>query len=151
VAIIATHSPMKTLLIPLLLITAGATDAHSQVAVIAHKAVQADTLTQAQLLDYFTGDIKSWSDKTPVVVLDLKGQGEIKDSFYKLLGLTSSRMKSIWLKKLLLGEGEAPEALKSEEEVVKKVASTPGAIGYVSRSKVNGDVKILRIVEKEKL
>lgn len=141
---------MKTLLIYLLLITAGATVVHSQVAVIAHKTVQADTLTQAQLLDYFTGDIKSWSDKTPVVVLDLKAQSEIKDSFYKLLGLTSSRMKSIWLKRLLLGEGEAPEALKSEEEVVRKVASTPGAIGYVSRTKVNGDVKILRIVEKEK-
>ena len=140
---------MKRFLMVMLLVSVGEIDAYSQVAVIAHKAVQADTLTQAQLLDYFTGDIKSWVDKTPVVVLDLKGQSEIKDSFYKRLGITSSRMKSIWLKKLLLGEGEAPEALKSEEEVVKKVASTPGAIGYVSRSKVNGDVKILRIVEKE--
>lgn len=143
-------SPMKESLIVLLLISAGATAAHSQVTVIAHKAVQTDTLTQAQLLDYFTGDIKMWGDKTPVVVLDLKAQSEIKDSFYKLLGLTSSRMKSIWLKKLLLGEGDPPEALKAEEEVVKKVAATPGAIGYVSRSKVNGEVKILRIIEKEK-
>jgi len=142
---------MKILIILLLLIIAGATDAFSQVAVIAHRAVQADTLTQSQLLDYFTGDIKSWADKTPVVVLDLKGQSEIKDSFYKRLGITSSRIKSIWLKKLLLGEGDAPEALKSEDDVVKRVASTPGAIGYVSRSKVNSEVKILRIVEKEKL
>lgn len=132
------------------LIWAGATDAFSQVAVIAHKAVETDTLTQALLLDYYTGDIKLWGDKTPVVVLDLKAQSETKESFYKLLGITSSRMKSIWLKKLLLGEGDAPEALKSEDEIVKKVAATPGAIGYVSRSKVNGDVKILRIVEKEK-
>jgi ABC-type phosphate transport system substrate-binding protein len=121
------------------------------VAVIAHKAVPADTLTRAQLVDLYTGDVKSWSDKTPVVVLDLRTQSEIRDAFYQLLGLTSSRMKSIRLKKLLLGEGEPPEALKSEEEVVKKVASTPGAIGYVSQSKVSGEVITLRIIEKEKL
>jgi ABC-type phosphate transport system substrate-binding protein len=142
---------MKRFLLVMLLISAGALDAHAQLAIIAHKAVPADTLTQAQLLDYYTGDVKSWTDKIPVIVLDLKVQSETKDSFYKLLGLTPSRMKSIWLKKLLLGEGEAPEALKSEEEVVKKVASTPGAIGYVNQSKANGEIKIIRIVEKEKL
>jgi ABC-type phosphate transport system substrate-binding protein len=141
---------MKRLLMLMLLISAGALDAHAQLAIIAHKAVPADTLTQAQLLDCYTGDVKSWTDKIPVVVFDLKSQSETKESFYKLLGLTSSRMKSIWLKKLLLGEGDAPEALKSEDEVVKRVAATAGAIGYVSRSRVNSDVKILWIVEKEK-
>ncbi len=108
---------MKRLLTVIFLVMIGTADARAQLAIIAHKTVPADTLTRAQLLDFYTGDVKSWSDKTPVVVLDLKAQSEIKDAFYKLLGLTSSRMKSIRLKKLLLGEGEPPEALKSEEEV----------------------------------
>lgn len=141
---------MMKLLAVIFLVSIGATDVHSQVAIIAHKAVPVDTLTHAQVRDYYTGDVKSWSDKTPVVVIDLKAQSEIKDAFYKLLGLTSSRMKSIWLKKLLLGEGNPPEALKSVDEVMKKVASTPGAIGYVSQSMVSGEVKVLRILEKEK-
>jgi len=146
----ARRSKMRKLILVGLLTLAGIAEAHAQLAIIAHKAVPVDQLTQAQVRDYYTGDVKSWNDKMPVVVLDLKAQSEIKEAFYKFLGLTSSRMKSIWLKKLLMGEGDPPEALKSEEEVLKKVASTPGAIGYVNQSKVSGEVKTLRIVEKEK-
>ncbi len=122
--------------------------AFAQVAVIAHKAVPADTLSQTQIRDFYTGDVKSWSNKIPVVVFDLKPAGEAKDEFYKLLGKTPSRMKSIWLKKLLLGEGDPPAAMESEEEVLKKVAATPGAIGFVSKAKVTREVKIIMIVEK---
>jgi len=141
---------MKRILMVMFLVMIGLAEVHAQVAVIVHKAVPVDTLTRAQLVDLYTGDVKSWSDKTPVVVLDLKTQSDIKDTFYKLLGLTSSRIKSIRLKKLLLGEGDPPEALKLEEDVVKKVASTPGAIGYVSQSEVNSEVKIIRIIEKHR-
>lgn len=134
----------------ILLVILGLAEVRAQVVVIGHKAVPTDTLTRAQLLDLYTGDVKSWSNKTPVVVLDLAAQSETKNGFYMLLGLTSSRIKSIRLKKLLLGEGDPPELLKSEDEVVKKVTSTPGAIGYVSQSKAGSEVKIIRIVGKEK-
>ena len=118
----------------------------TQVAVITHKSVPFDTLTQVQLLDFYTGDIKKWGEDGPVVVFDLKPKTEVKKRFYKFLGKSSSRMKSIWLKKLLSGEGDPPEAVKSEDEMVKKVKETPGAIGFVSKSKVNGEVKTLLIV-----
>jgi ABC-type phosphate transport system substrate-binding protein len=121
----------------------------AQVAVIAHKAVPVDTLSQAQLFDVFSGDIKIWSNKVRVVVFDLKPAGEAKEAFYKLLGKTPSRMKSIWLKKLLMGEGDPPEALLSEEEVLKKVAATRGAIGFVDKAKVTPEVKMIVIVEKK--
>jgi len=123
--------------------------AFAQIAIIAHKAVPEDTLSQALLLDFYSGEIKSWSNKVPVVVFDLKPVGETRELFYKLLGKTSSRMKSIWLKKLLMGEGEPPAALESEEEVVKKVAATRGAIGYVGKVKVTGEVKIITVVAKK--
>ncbi len=84
-----------------------------------------------------------------VVVFDLKPAGEVREAFYKLLGKTPSRMKSIWLKKLLMGEGDPPEALPSEEEVLKKVAATPGAIGFVSKAKVTPEVRMIVIVEKK--
>ncbi len=121
----------------------------AQVAVIAHKAVPVDTLSQTQLFDFYSGEIKSWSNKVPAVVFDLKSAGEIKEAFYKLLGKTPSRMKSIWLKRLLMGEGDPPEALPSEEDVLKKVAATPGAIGFVSKGKVTSEVRVVVIVEKK--
>lgn len=52
-------------------------------------------------------------------------------------------MKKLWMKQQLTGEGIAPEALGSEDEVLNKVASTPGAIGFIDAKKVNDKVKVL--------
>ncbi len=48
---------------------------------------------------------------------------------------------------MLSGDGQAPDALGSEDEVVNKVASTPGAIGYVSADKAGDNVKILLVIK----
>ena len=121
----------------------------AQVAVIAHRSVPVEEINRSELLDFYTGDIKSWNDGVPVVVLDLKPKGEVRDAFYKFLGKPSSRMKSVWMRNMLSGEGDPPEALNSEEEVVQKVAGTPGAIGFVSQSKVSEDIKTLTRINLE--
>lgn len=123
--------------------------ATGQVAVIANKSVPVDEVSSQQLLDFYTGDVKLWENKDPVIVTDLKPEGEIKALFYEFLGKSPSRMKSIWLKKMLSGEGDPPEALKSEGEVLQKVSSTPGAIGFVSEASVTEDVKVLAIIPRK--
>ena len=110
---------------------------------IAHKDVPVDTLKKRVLLDFFTGDIKTWKGGGPVVVIDLKPKTATKKQFYKFLGKSSSRMKSIWMKKMLSGEGDPPQSFATEDEILAKIKMTSGAIGFVSRAKVNGDVKIL--------
>jgi len=127
-----------------------ATNSRGQIVVIAHKSVPLDTIKKSVLLDFYTCDIKKWSDGQPVIVFDLKSQGEVKTAFYYYLGKSSSRMKSVWLKKLLSGEGESPEAMNSEEELLGKVAATAGAIGFVSKVHVRKDVKIILEINVEK-
>lgn len=141
---------MRIIIIAIFCLFTFATGALAQVAVIAHKSVPGDSIKKNELLDFYTGDIKKWKNDQAVVVLDLKPKCEEKVMFYEFLGKSSSRMKSIWLKKMLSGEGDPPEALKSEEEMLKKVAATPGAIGFINLSKVNDDVKILLVIKKEK-
>jgi len=121
--------------------------AFGQVVVIANKSVPLDTLGKTDLLDFYTGDIRRWSDKRPVVVLDLKPKNEARKIFYKFLGKSSSRMKSIWLKNMLSGEGEPPKAMNSEEEMLKIVLETAGAIGFISKNNVVPEVKVLALVE----
>ena len=119
----------------------------SQVAVIANKSVPADTLQKNQLLDFYTGDIRFWDNDEAVVVFDLKPQSDVKKAFYHYLGKRSSRMKSIWLKKMLSGEGDPPKALKTEAEVLTRVLATRGAIGFLSLTHVNHkDVKVLLVI-----
>jgi ABC-type phosphate transport system substrate-binding protein len=109
-----------------------------------------DTIKKSVLLDFYACDIKKWSDGQPVIVFDLKPQGGVKTTFYSYLGKSSSRMKSIWLKKMLSGEGDPPVAMNSEEELLRKVAATAGAIGFVSKVKVRENVKILLEINDEK-
>ena len=124
--------------------------ASAQVAVIAHKSVPTEKITSAELFDYYSGENRQWNNGTPVIVLDLKPRGQVKDLFYKFLGKSTSRMKSIWMVNMLSGEGDPPESLESEESMLKKVAATPGSIGFVSESVVSDDVKVLAIY-KEKI
>ena len=119
----------------------------SQVAIIVHPDVPVDSLTKTNLLDLYTGDIRKWENNQPIITYDLKPKLEIRNEFFGLLGKTSSRMKSIWLKKMLAGEGDPPAALDSEVTILSKIANTPGAIGFVSKSIVNNSVK--QIVLKE--
>ena len=109
-------------------------DAGAQVTVIANSTVPVDTLAKADLLKLFLGTTEYWDNQTRVVVVDLATKGNVRDSFYSYLGKTSSRMRSIWLKRKLTGEGELPESMASELALLDKVASTSGAIGFVSEA-----------------
>lgn len=121
----------------------------AQVAVIANKSVPADQIKKSELLDFYTLDIKAWSNGVPVVLFDLQVKTDVRDNFYDFIGRSSSRMKSIWMKKLLSGDGDPPKPIENEEDLVKKVAETPGAIGYVSSEKATAAVKTLLLIEKK--
>ena len=137
-----------TILLVMLGLAAGATTASAQVTVIAHMDVPVDSLSKTDLLNFYTGDVQSWGGGIAVVVFDLKARGPVRDAFYDYLGKTSSRMRSIWLKRKLSGEGDPPESFETEAAVLERVASTPGAIGFVQKANVSGDaVKILVEIE----
>ena len=141
---------MKMVIITFLCMLILAANASAQVAIISHNTVPLDSITKSELLDLYTGDIQSWSNGEPVIVVDLKTRGDTKTIFYDFLGKKSSRMKSIWLKKKLSGEWNPPESLETEDDVVKKVTSTPGAIGFINQAKVTDDVKVLLIIQEKK-
>ena len=138
---------MKRIFLTLFLLSLLMANAFGQVAVIANPSVPVDTITNIELLDFFSRDIRLWSDDKPVTVFDLKPKGEAKDAFYSFIGKSTSRMKSIWMKKMLSGEGDPPAALDSEESMLKKVSSTPGAIGFVHLKSVTPGVKILAVIK----
>jgi len=140
---------MRRALWIILLVLLAAPPARAGVAIIANDNVPVDSITRDDLLDLYTGDVRKWNDGRSVVVMDLKERGELRDLFYAFLGKTPSRMKSIWLRKMLAGEADPPESLASEEEMVEKVRRTAGAIGFVDSSRVLDSVKVLAVIEDD--
>lgn len=125
----------------------GAAPSSGQIAVIANPSVPDDSMSKSKIVDLFTGDVRLWANGQPVVPLDLQSPKEVRKDFYKALGKSSSRMRSIWMKKKLSGEGDVPESVETEDEVVAKVAATPGSISFVRTAHATSSVKVLRILQ----
>jgi len=121
----------------------------AEVAVIAHPSVPADQLDRTSLFDVYSGDIQEWANGAPIVLIDLKPKTDIKEAFYDYLGKSASRMKSIWMKNMLTGEGQPPVSVESQEAILERVASTPGAVGYIDRRLVTDQVITLTIITYE--
>lgn len=117
------------------------------VAVIVHPDVSVDTLSRDDLLDYFTGDRQEWPDGTRVVIKEMKTRGDVRTSFYDFIGQRPSRLKSIWLRNMLSGEGERPESLTTPAEMLQCVADTPGSIGFVEATQIaDGTAKTVLLI-----
>jgi len=125
--------------------------AQTSVYIVANTSVPVDSLAKTDVLDLYSFEVQTWENGLHVVVFDLEPKGDVKDSFYTYLGRTPSRMKSIWLKRKFSGEGDAPEALPSEEDMVSRIVSTPGAIGFVSEQFISDELKILIAIPESEL
>lgn len=121
----------------------ASTVAQAQVAVIANKSVPEGSISISKLDDIYSLRQKTWSDGKAIVPLALKSDNEVTQKFYDALGSSSMEMKKLWMRAQLTGEGQPPEGMGSTDEILEKVESTPGAIGFVEASKVSGKVKVL--------
>ncbi len=142
---------MKKLLFIFFFVLCLIVDISAQIVVIANKNVEPDTITSSTLLEYYSREKREWDNGQHIVVFDLKPKGKIKDQFYQYLGKSVNLMKSIWMVNLLSGEGDPPESLNSEDEMIEKVASTPGSVGFISQDKVTKAVKVLAVIKNKNL
>lgn len=87
-------------------------------------------LTKEQLVDIYTGEVKNWSDlggeNMPIVVVGREAGSGTRSAFEEILGIED--------------ECAYANELDSTGAVMAKVASTPGAIGYVSLDAVDDSV-----------
>ncbi len=133
---------MKTLAAMLLVVLATGT-AQAQIAIIANPSVGETSASRGMITDIYSLSMTMWSDRTSIVVVDFRSDVPAKKRFYTEIGKNPAELRKAWMRVVLSGDAKAPEIAESEDEVLQKVASTRGAIGYVSASKVNSSVKVL--------
>lgn len=116
---------------------------YAQVAVITNKSVTENSISSNKLSEIYCLKAKTWSNGQAIVPLTFKSDDAVSDKFFSSMGKSYSDMKKLWMKLQLTGEGMAPEAVSSNEEIINKVASTPGSIGFIDAKKVTDKVKVL--------
>ncbi len=139
---------MKTGILFTLLLLAGYAPTSAQVAIIANKSVPEKSLTAAQLFDICILGTRAWSNGQAIVLVCLRDNPQEEAAFYDYLHRTPLEMRKIWLRAQLSGQARPPLMVSSQEELVRIVASTPGAIGFVSADHVGTSVKVLLTIEE---
>jgi ABC-type phosphate transport system substrate-binding protein len=138
---------MKRSIMLLLALTALASAGRSQVVVIANRGVPVSSIDTETLVDIYMLSQTKWENDVPIRVFALKKGSSSMETFYAHLGLNVLALNKQWMRIQLTGEGRAPLVL-GDDEIVERVASTPGAIGFVDQSRVTADVKVLREVDQ---
>lgn len=81
-------------------------------------------------------------DSQRVVIVLAKENPEQEVFFKSHIGKTESQFRNHWRRLFMTGSGTAPSEVDTVDELLAKVASTPGAIAIVDDSKA-GDLPIL--------
>lgn len=95
-------------------------------------------LSQSALSAIFRMRLRKWEDGTPIKVFVLPDDNPVHIAFSKnILNAFPYQLRSAWDRLVFSGTGEEPVRVKSEKQMRLLVGSTPGAIGYLSRSMID--------------
>jgi ABC-type phosphate transport system substrate-binding protein len=139
---------MRKLVIHSLLAALGVTGlaalAKAEVAVIVNPKSAVSALSADQVAAIFSGASTKLPDGSSAVLSDQPESSPLRETFYSdLVGKNPSQAKAIWARLMFTGAGVPPKELKSSADVIAFVSSTPNAVGYVSKSEVDGSVKVV--------
>jgi ABC-type phosphate transport system substrate-binding protein len=117
------------------------------ISVVANRSVSADALSLATLRSVFLIRTSEWPDGTRITVFVLPDRDESHVAFCtKLLKTFPYVLRDIWDRAVFTGTGKAPIEVANEQELLRRVAATRGAIGYFQSAKVTDEkIKLLQI------
>ena len=120
--------------------------ADNHYAIVTYPGVGEKVLSVNSLRSIFSMHLKTWPDGTKIRVFVLPDDDQLHQSVSKeKLNVFPYQLRSMWDRLVFSGTGQAPIKVNSSEEMLAKVASTPGAIGYLWKANINENVNVLQI------
>lgn len=112
--------------------------------VIVHPSVVSQTIDGHTLSRIYAMQLKNWDNGQSIKVFVLPSNSQTHRQFtLKKLKLQSHQLDRLWNRLIFTGTGRTPTVVKSELEMIEKVKTTPGGIGYVSDVLDVSGVKVL--------
>ena len=114
--------------------------------IVTYAGVSEKALSINSLRSIFSMRLKTWPDGTKVRVFVLSDDDPLHQSFSKeKLNVFPYQLRAMWDRLVFSGTGQAPTQVKTNEEMLEKIANTPGAIGYLLRANMSDNVNVLKI------
>jgi ABC-type phosphate transport system substrate-binding protein len=116
-----------------------------EVVFVSNRDVPVASLGKEDIKKIFLGKKLNWEDGGKVVFV-VQDRTDASDTFLKTFVRKNAYDYDLfWKKQVFTGKGQAPQAFSSDEGLIRFVAKTPGAIGYVSSGADVSDVKIIPV------
>lgn len=122
-------------------------NAQEEVIVINNPQMTDTLLSTSALRGVFGMRLHNWPETgTPIKVFVLEDQHPLHENFARtILSIFPHQLRNAWDRVIYSGIGQAPNVVASEQEMLNQVATTAGAVGYISRTMVNNSVRIVEI------
>ncbi|MEO6145632.1 MAG: hypothetical protein ABIP04_01000 [Sulfuriferula sp.] len=116
------------------------------VTIIVNPSVTVSSVSQNAVRSMFAMKLLQWPDGQPVRVFVLPDDNSLHKAFCKeVLDVYPYQLRQTWDRLVYSGTGQAPIEVGSEEEMLKSVANTPGALGYLKKTKPGERVRTLSV------
>lgn len=117
----------------------------ADITVIANTSVGDAALSKDAIKEIYTGKQVKWADGSKIQ-LSAQKKNDTHETFTReYVGKNPSQFRMFWKKMVFTGKGKAPTAFESDADIIKYVAETEGAIGYVSSGAAVDGVKTITI------
>lgn len=114
--------------------------------VVVHPTVTHETIARSTLRAIFGMRLRNWPDGMPIVVFVLRSDDPAHAAFTKqTLDMFPHQLQRAWNRLVYSGTGQAPMVVSSPQEMADKIATTPGAVGYLSRDWINEKLRVLSV------
>jgi ABC-type phosphate transport system substrate-binding protein len=134
---------MQASILGLALVAASATAWADVVPVVSAKS-PVHEMSKNQVVDIFLGRTNRFPNGEPAVPIDQAEGSEVRDLFYlQFANRSAAQLKAYWSKIVFTGKGEPPREVSPSERVKRVLAENPHFIGYIERTEVDANVKVV--------
>ena len=128
----------------LLLATSAAHGDADGVVLVAHPEVTTQALTRDTTRAIFAMRQRTWPDGQAVRVFVLANEHEDHVRFAKeRLAVFPHQLQLSWDRLVFSGTGQAPTRVSSPTDMLERVATTPGGLGYLAREHLDERVQVI--------
>lgn len=125
---------------------AKSSDVRNKIIPVVNLHNQQESISRNGLSAIFKMRLRRWEDGSQITVFVLQDE----DSWHKLfckqiLNVFPHQMRRGWNKLVFSGTGQAPVAVENKSEMIERIATTPGAVGYLPAGAILDGVKVLKI------
>ncbi len=136
---------IRSLLIAICLFAMTASDLLAEdMVVVVNQKNGINKLSREEVIDIFLGRNRQLSTGLTALPLDLPGVSLEREAFYsRLTGKSMSEINAYWARLIFSGRASPPAQVRSLEESMQMVIDNRSAIGYLERSKISSQVKVV--------